>query len=70
MNVRKEDFSLEVTIFITPLRFDLADINYSIIHDENIASECHPKKILQIQLKKQQKIHIKMTIKKVPFSVP
>ncbi len=48
MNVRKEDFSLEVTVFISPLRFDLTDISYSIIHDENLASECHPKKIISI----------------------
>ena len=38
MNVRKEDFSLEVTVFISPLRFELTDVSYSIIHDENLAS--------------------------------
>jgi hypothetical protein len=70
MNVRNKDFSLEVTVFISPLRFDLTDVSYSIIHDENLASECHPKKITSIELKKQQKIHIKLSIKKIPFLIP
>jgi hypothetical protein len=67
---KRNEKTMECTLFVTPHRYDVLDFAITIIHDHSLKIKTNPEHVKLIPVKKQQKINLSIEILKIPFCLP